>query len=144
MRTINTVKENTVSAQNSINVIGNLTAEPELRMTSTGRPVVNFRIAVNERREVNGEMRERTEYFNVVAWNAQAENVGATCSTGTRVMVSGKLQIRAAELEGGTRYFTEINADEVGLALRWQQAGEVTKHNGKDRVSPHLAESEPF
>lgn len=125
-----------MSAANSTTMIGNLTAEPELRYTSTGRPVTNIRIAVNEVSFVNGERRERTEYVNVVVWNAMAENCAASLSTGTRVVVIGRYQNRTAEIDGTKRYFPEVVADEVALALRWAQVepDSITKHNGKDSV----------
>lgn len=122
-----------MSASNNINVIGNLVGEPELRFTSTGTPVCNFRIAVNEQSVVNGERRERTEYLNVVAWQSQAENLSVSLSKGMRVMVNGRIQIRKATIDGEDRFYTEVVASEVGLALRWQQVSrdEVRKHNGK-------------
>jgi len=118
-----------MSASNTVMLIGNLTDEPTLRETGTGRSVVNFRIAANDVSYRNGERVERTEYTNVVAWNAQAENVAVSCKKGTRVMVQGRLQQRKATVNGKDAYFTEIVADEVGLALRWQMATDVQKHN---------------
>lgn len=141
-----------MSAANSIHVVGNLTAEPELRFTTSGKPVVNFRVAVNERTVINGETRERTEYFSFVAWNSLAENIAESLSKGMRVQVSGRLQIRQATVNGEERFYTEIIADEVGLALRWQRVDRemVEKHNGKDTASvgapadPLYGDDEPF
>lgn len=141
-----------MSAANSIHVVGNLTAEPELRFTSTDRPVVNFRVAVNEVSVINGERRERTEYFSFVAWNSLAENIAESLSKGMRVQVAGRLQIRKADIDGQERFYTEIIADEVGLALRWQRVDRemVEKHNGKDtanagvRADPLYGDDEPF
>jgi single-strand DNA-binding protein len=122
-----------VSANNTIQLVGNLTAEPILRKTSNGRSVVNFRIAVNDVSFRDGVRTERTEYVNIVAWNAQAENVDLSCKTGTRVMVSGRYSQRKATLaDGSEAYFSEVIADEVGVALKWQAALDVRKHNGKD------------
>lgn len=122
-----------MSASNSITQVGNLVAEPELRFTSTGRPVCNFRIAVNEVSFVNGERREKSGFFSCVAWNSLAENIAASCSKGMRLQVTGRLEIREAEVQGSTRYYTEIITDEVGLALRWQRVDPemVEKYNGK-------------
>lgn len=141
-----------MSAANSIHVVGNLTAEPELRFTTSGRPVVNFRVAVNEVSVINGERRERTEYFSFVAWNSLAENISESLSKGMRVQVSGRLQIRKATVEGVDRFYTEIIADEVGLALRWQRVDRemVEKHNGKSPATVGgpddelYGEDEPF
>jgi len=141
-----------MSAANSIHVVGNLTAEPELRFTSTDRPVVNFRVAVNEVSVINGERRERTEYFSFVAWNSLAENIAESLSKGMRVQVAGRLQIRKADIDGQERFYTEIIADEVGLALRWQRVDRemVEKHNGKTPANagggadPLYGDEEPF
>ena len=141
-----------MSAANSIHVVGNLTAEPELRFTSTDRPVVNFRVAVNEVSVINGERRERTEYFSFVAWNSLAENISESLSKGMRVQVAGRLQIRKADIDGQERFYTEIIADEVGLALRWQRVDRemVEKHNGKTPANagggadPLYGDEEPF
>lgn len=122
-----------MSAANTITVVGNLTSEPELRFTTTGLPVCNMRIAVNEVSVVNGERRERTEYFQIVTWRSLAENIAASLSTGNRVQVTGRLSIRQANVNGEDRYYTEITADEVGLSLRWQRVDPemIEKHNGK-------------
>ena len=128
-----------MSAANSITTVGNLVAEPELRFTTTGRPVCNFRIAVNEISFVNGERREKTSFFSYVAWNSLAENIAASLSKGMRVQVTGRLEIRKATVQGEDRFYTEVIADEVGLALRWQRTDPemVERYNGKDDRSDH-------
>jgi len=111
-----------MSKMNSITLVGNLTAEPELRFTKHSDAVVNFRIACNERYQRNGETHERTEYVKIVAWNGLAENIAASVRTGTRVVVEGKLQQREAppaEGETKARYFTEVVADQVAISLQW-------------------------
>jgi len=55
-------------ADNTITLVGNLTRDPELRFTTTGRGVASFGIAVGRRYQVNGEWQEQTSYFNVTAW----------------------------------------------------------------------------
>ncbi len=55
-------------ADNTITLVGNLTREPELKFTQTGRAVASFGIAVGRRYQVNGEWKEQTSYFNVTAW----------------------------------------------------------------------------
>ena len=72
-------------ADNSITVIGNITRDPELRFTNSGRPQVSFGLAVNRRYQQNGEWVEQTSFFNIVAWAQLAENVSESLSKGSRV-----------------------------------------------------------
>jgi single-strand DNA-binding protein len=116
------------TGMNHIVVVGNLTREPELRYTPTGAAVVKFGIAVN-RTYTNrqGEKVEQTDFFTVNAWRTLAENVAESLRTGTRVIVSGRLQSRSWETEDGDRRTViEIEADEVGPSLRWATC-QVTK-----------------
>lgn len=133
-------------SSNTIHVCGNLVADPELRFTTTGKPVANGRIAVNERIQVNGQWTDRTNYFNVVAWNAQAENLAMSCVKGNRVMISGRLQTRDYVGADGTKqYFTEIVAQEVGVSLRWHSVDGIEKATSTDS-DPELvdAAADPF
>lgn len=113
---------------NSITVVGNLTRDPELKYTPSGAAVAKFGIAVNRfYTNRNGERVEQTDFFNVNAWRQLAENIAESLSTGTRVVVSGRLQSRSWETEDGQkRTVVEIEADEVGPSLRWATA-EVKK-----------------
>ena len=113
---------------NQVTVVGNLTREPELRYTPSGAAVAKFGLAVNRSyTNRNGEKVEETSFFNVNAWRQLAENVAESLSTGTRVIVSGRLQSRSWETEDGQkRTVVEIEADEVGPSLRWATAS-VTK-----------------
>ena len=113
---------------NQVTVVGNLTREPELRYTPSGAAVAKFGLAVNRSyTNRNGEKVEDTSFFNVNAWRQLAENIAESLSTGTRVIVSGRLQSRSWETEEGQkRTVVEIEADEVGPSLRWATAA-VTK-----------------
>lgn len=109
---------------NTVTVVGNLTRDPELRYTSNGSAVAKFGIAVN-RFYVNraGERVEHTDFFNVNAWRGLAENVAESLRTGTRVIVTGRIQSRSWETEDGQkRSAIDIEADEVGPSLRWATA----------------------
>ena len=85
---------------------GNLVHDPELRQTNDGTPVCSFRVAAREGKE--------TEFLNVVAWRNTAENVAKYLKKGRYISVIGKIKTRKYEQkEGGTKYITEIIADEV-------------------------------
>lgn len=118
-------------AGNTVELIGNLTKDPELRFTPNGAPVANFGLAVNRRwqnRQTN-EWEEQTSFFDIVCWRDLAENVAESLSRGTRVMVVGRLEQRSWEnQEGEKRSKVEVIADEVGPSLRWATAA-VSKND---------------
>ena len=107
----------------STTLTGNVTRDPELRYTSSGKPVANFGLAVNRRYQVNGDWHDKVSFFNVIAWDTLGENLAATLHKGTRVIVSGRLEQRQYETnDGDKRSAVELVADEVGPSLRWAQA----------------------
>ncbi len=110
-------------ASNTITVVGNVTRDPELRYTQSGKATVNVGIAVNRRYQVNGEWQEQTSYMNVVAWDQLAENIAASLTKGTRILATGRLDIREyTDREGAKRTAVDIIADEIGPTLRWATA----------------------
>ena len=88
---------------NSITISGNITRDPEMRYTPSGVSKVTFGVAVNRswRNQQTQEWEEQTSFFNVVAWRQLAENVGASLTKGSRVVVSGRLEQRSWETEAG-------------------------------------------
>jgi single-strand DNA-binding protein len=113
-----------------ITVIGNLTADPELRFTQSGRAVANFTVASTPRyfdREA-GEWKDGEAIFlRCNIWQQAAENVAESLTRGSRVLVSGRLKQRAYETrEGDKRTVVELAADEIGPSLRYATA-KVTK-----------------
>ena len=116
-------------ADNTITVVGNLTRDPELRFTQSGRARALLGIAVNRRwmnRQTN-EWEEQVSFFNVVCWAELAENVSESLAKGNRVIVTGRLEQRSWETqEGEQRNVVEIVADEIAPSLRWATA-EVTR-----------------
>ncbi|MFM1751672.1 MAG: single-stranded DNA-binding protein [Actinomycetota bacterium] len=124
-------------ASNSITVVGNLTRDPELRYTQSGKATVTVGIAVNRNYQVNGEWKEQTTYMNVVAWDQLAENIAASLTKGTRILVSGRLDVREYEnREGLKKTSVDIVADEIGPTLRWATATvEKTPSRGGDSGS---------
>jgi single-strand DNA-binding protein len=110
---------------NQVNIVGNLTDDPELRYTPNGAAVCKFRVAVNRRyKDESGQWKDgETSYFSVNAWRTLAENVAESLTRGTRVVVTGRLQQRSWETqEGDKRTVIEIEADEIGPSLRWSTA----------------------
>jgi len=102
---------------NLVQLIGNLTRDPELRYTGNGTPVATFGIATNKSwKTPEGEVQELTEFHNVVAWNKMAEICQQLLAKGMKVYVQGSLNTRSWEDDSGnTRYKTEVRIDEMIL-----------------------------
>ena len=100
---------------NKIMVIGNLGTDPEMRYTAGGSAVTNFSMATNRSYTTSdGERREETEWFRIVAWNQLAEQVNQYLTKGRRAYVEGRLRSTSWEgQDGQTRYTTEIRALEM-------------------------------
>jgi single-strand DNA-binding protein len=100
---------------NKVIIIGNLGRDPEMRYTSSGKPITTFSVATSRTWVTSeGERREATEWFNVVAWNNLAEICNQFLRKGSRVYVEGHLQTRHWEDEKGCRHYrTELVANEM-------------------------------
>ena len=100
---------------NQILLIGRAGTDPEMRYTSSGTPVTNFRLAVsNNRRDSNGEWTEDTEWFTVTAWERQAESVNQYLAKGRRVFVEGRLSTSQYKSNSGeARTSLEVRASKV-------------------------------
>lgn len=110
-----------------ITLVGNIVRDPELRFGQNGTAVLSSGIAVNKRRQVNGEWEEETSFFNIVMFGTLAENAAASIGKGTRVVLSGELVQRPYETkEGESRSVVEVNVQAIGPDLRWATA-DVTK-----------------
>lgn len=102
-------------------LIGNLTADPELRNTPSGQPVCNFRIATNRiwTDKESGQKQQKTEYHSIVAWRRLAEIVSQFLTKGSMVFVEGRLETRSwDDGSGNKRYRTEIIAENIQLGPR--------------------------
>ena len=103
---------------NTVQILGNLTRDPELRYTSSGKPVAIFNVAAtNTYIDSNNETKEQTAFINCVAWGKTGEAVGA-CKKGKRLFVEGRIQTRSYEDSNGQKkYVTEVVANFVGKKL---------------------------
>lgn len=102
---------------NKVILVGNLGRDPEVRYTADGRAVANFSMATSEKwKDKNtGEMVERTEWHNIVAWGKLGEICGEYLAKGRQVYIEGRLQTRSWEKDGVTRYTTEVIASEMKM-----------------------------
>jgi single-strand DNA-binding protein len=129
---------------NMVTVVGNLTADPELRYTSSGTAVANFTVAQTSRTfdRVTGEWRDgETLFLRCVVWRELAEHMMESVVKGARMMVVGRLRQRSFAVdEGERRTVFELHADEVGVSLRYATA-KVTKATGVQRGGEQQAGS---
>ena len=104
-----------MASVNKLIIIGNVGSEPEMRFTPNGNPVTSFRVATNWRYTTSqGERREETECFTVVAWNRLAEQCNQFLTKGRLVYVEGRLRSHVWESQDGEKRFrNEIVADKV-------------------------------
>ncbi|NUP74312.1 MAG: single-stranded DNA-binding protein [Sinomonas sp.] len=125
-----------------ITVIGNLTADPELRFTPSGAAVASFTVASTPRtfdRQGNEWKDGETLFLRGQVWRESAENVAESLSKGMRVIVSGRLKSRTFETkEGEKRTVMEIEVDELGPSLRYSTA-RVERTQGRNGNQPRPA-----
>lgn len=97
---------------NKLIIIGNLTKDPVLRTTQTGKDVCSFTVAVNRRQQRDGQ--QEADYFNVSAWNETGLNCSKYLAKGRKVMVCGTVSIRTYSTQDGRNGATlEVMANEV-------------------------------
>ena len=104
-----------MASLNKVMVIGNLGSEPEMRFTPNGNPVTSFRVATNRvYTTAEGERREETEWFTVVAWNRLAEQCNQFLTKGRLVYAEGRLHTRTWESQDGQKHYrAEMVANRV-------------------------------
>lgn len=109
-----------------VTVIGNLTADPELRFTASGAPVANFTVASTPRvfdKQANDWKDGEALFLRCSIWRDPAENAHTSLTKGARVIVQGKLKQRSYETrEGEKRTVVELEVDEIGPSLRYATA----------------------
>ena len=115
-----------MAGDTTITVVGNLTADPELRFTPSGAAVANFTVASTPRiyDRQSGEWKDGEALFlRCNIWREAAENVAESLTRGARVIVTGRLKQRSFETrEGEKRTVVEVEVDEIGPSLRYATA----------------------
>lgn len=132
-----------MASLNKVMIIGNLGGEPEMRFTPNGNPVTSFRVATNRVYTTpEGERKEETEWFTVVAWGKLAEQCNQFLTKGRLVYAEGRLHTRTWEgQDGQKRSRTEIIANRVTFLER--QAPNLP-HEEKGEEGSGDAELEEF
>ena len=119
-----------MAGETVITVVGNLTADPELRYTQNGLPVANFTIASTPRtfdRQANEWKDGEALFLRASVWRDFAEHVAGSLTKGMRVVAQGRLRQRSyQDREGNNRVSIELDVDEIGPSLRYATA-QVTR-----------------
>ena len=144
-----------MAGETIITVVGNLTADPELRYTQNGLPVANFTIASTPRnfdRQANEWKDGEALFLRASVWREFAEHVAGSLTKGSRVVATGRLRQRSyQDREGQNRTSIELEVDEIGPSLRYATA-QVTRAasgsggggGGGQQSRPQVAAEEPW
>ena len=130
-----------MAGETKLTIVGNLTADPELRYTQNGIAVANFTVASTSRhfdKTLNEWVDDSTTFMRCSVWREYAEHVAASCTKGTRVIVAGSLVQRSYETnpdESGKvekRRTFELQVDELGVVLRYATAAVTRAISDRD------------
>lgn len=126
---------------NKVILIGNLGQDPEVRYTSTGVAVATFSLATNESyKDQDGNLQDKTQWHNIVAWRKLAEICGEYLKKGSRIYIEGKIQYRQYDDKNGIkRYVTEIVADQM---MMLDSKGTTQNSGGEVSLPPVEPQSE--
>ena len=117
---------------NRVMLIGNLVKDPESKVTTGGKTLVSFSMAVNDGKDANGQ--EQVQYFNLTAWEKTGEIVAKYSKKGHKLFVSGKLRNRSWDKPDGTKgYATDIVVSELEL---------LTSKSDADRIATTASPSD--
>jgi single-strand DNA-binding protein len=122
---------------NRVLLLGNLGADPELRVTPGGQAVLKLRLATNESYvDKNNVRQERTEWHRITVWGRRAEALGKFLQKGESLFVEGRLQTSSYEKNGEKRYSTEIVASNIILNGRGRGDGTGAPRDGGGSRAP--------
>ncbi len=121
---------------NRVVLVGNLTRDPELKMTPSGVNVATFSIAVSRQyKNANGE--READFINCVAWRGLAETLSRYCKKGSQIAVEGRMQTRNYDAQDGSkRYVTEVVADNIQFLNTRNSSGNGGNQNQFDNMTP--------
>ena len=120
---------------NKVILVGNLGKDPEIRYSPSGAAISNITIATSEgwKDKQSGEMKEKTEWHRVVAFQRLAEIMGEYLAKGSQVYIEGSLQTRKwQDKDGNDRYTTEVKANEMQMLGGKGESAKPSKQGAKD------------
>jgi single-strand DNA-binding protein len=129
---------------NRVMLLGNLGADPELKVTPGGQAVLKLRLATTETYlDRNNVRQERTEWHRITLWGKRGEALGKFLAKGDRIFVEGRLQTSSYEKNGEKRYSTEVVATNIILSGggRGRSEGAPAREGGAPRAQREAVES---
>ncbi len=123
---------------NKATLIGNVGKEPEVKYTGTGKAVASFSIATSEswKDKASGNMTEKTEWHNIVAWERLAEIIGQYVHKGDKLYIEGRIQNRSYDdKDGNKRYISEIIATDMLMLSGPREGGGGQREGGGNAPS---------
>ena len=132
---------------NKVMIVGNLSRDPLIKTTSSGATVCTFGVATNTAwRDSDGELQERTEFHNIVAWNKLGEICAQILAVGMLVYLEGELRTRSWEDDNGMRHYrTEVRISDMKLLDNKGKSGiglEEARDDNDDEPSSDEEETE--
>ena len=126
---------------NKVTIIGNIGSEPEMRFTPNGKPVTSFTVATNRVYTTSeGERKQETEWFNVVAWNRLAEQCNQFLAKGRLVYAEGRIHTRNWEGQDGQQHTrVEVIANSV-IFLDRRASAALPEERSEERVEERVEE----
>ena len=129
---------------NKVILIGNMTADPELKQTAGGISVCSFSIAVNRRFAKAEQGQQNVDFINIVTWRQQAQFVSQYFKKGNPILICGQLQTRSwSDNQGQKRYATEVTADEVSFGAPANAQGTPSEERPQAQAYTPSAYSTP-
>lgn len=134
---------------NKVMLIGNLGADPEIRYSANGLAVASFSIATNESvKDSDGNMKERTEWHNIIAFGKLAEICGDYLKKGQKIYIEGSIRTRSYDDKNGIkRYVTEIYANDLVMLSSGKGIESSKTESSKtdnDKTEPESEDDLPF
>jgi single-strand DNA-binding protein len=133
-----------VAGVNKVILVGNLGSDPEVRATTSGQRVANFRLATSRSwTGQDGQRQEKTEWHSIVVWGKQAEIAERFLQKGKQIYLEGRLETRSwQDKEGQTRYKTEVICENFQMLGRaGDRNGEPSNDDSRDRAGAAPEES---
>ena len=122
---------------NKVILMGHMTADPELKQTTSGISVCSFSIGVNRRYSKADQGQQSVDFINIVSWRQQAEFVSRYFKKGSSIVVCGSLQTRNwTDNQGQKRYVTEVVADEVSFGAPAASQSSGSNENKSNSYTP--------
>lgn len=109
---------------NSVNLVGNIGRDPELRTTGSGTNILSFSLAVNDRtRDANGEWTEYTNWIDIIVFGERGKALSRHLAKGMRIAVNGRLHYSSWEKDGQKRSKIEVIANDIDFMQRKEDGG---------------------